>query len=93
LARGKHVFAADGAIVFVLVLETVVCIEHADRDAHAALLAMLKGFDTADSTEAALNAMKWFFRTCHPQVAYVAMIFTKASPTMHAKITESRLEG
>jgi hypothetical protein len=66
LTRGKHVFTADRAIVFVLVLEAVVCIEYTDRDAHAALLAMPKGFDTAHATEAALNAMKGFFGACHP---------------------------
>lgn len=61
LPRGKHVFATHGAIVLVLVLETLVGVKDRDGNAHATLVAVTKGFDAANATKAALNAMKGLF--------------------------------
>jgi hypothetical protein len=61
LAGRKHVFAADGAIVLVLVLEALMRIKDTYRNAHAAFLAMPKGVDATDAAKATLRAMKGFF--------------------------------
>jgi hypothetical protein len=58
LTRGEHVLAADGTIVLVLVLKALVGIKDADRNAHATLLAVAKGFHTSNAAKATLHAMK-----------------------------------
>lgn len=58
LATAKHVLAADGTVVLVLVFEALVRLEYRDRNAHAAFVAVTKGFHTADTAETALNAVK-----------------------------------
>jgi hypothetical protein len=58
LPRGEHVLAADGTVVLVLVLEALMGIKDADRNAHATLLAVAKGFHAPNAAKPALNAMK-----------------------------------
>mmetsp|Transcript_2534 Transcript_2534/g.6848 ORF Transcript_2534/g.6848 Transcript_2534/m.6848 type:complete len:224 (+) Transcript_2534:1063-1734(+) len=77
LARGKHVLSTDGTVVLVLVLEALVGVENADRNAHAAFVAMHEGFPSTDSAESALMTMEWFLRLRHPQVANMTMVFTE----------------
>ena len=60
LPRRKHIFTADGAIVFVLVLEALVCIEDTDRDAHTAFITMAKGFHASHTAETTAVTMKGF---------------------------------
>jgi hypothetical protein len=58
LTRGEHVLAADRTVVLVLVLEALVGIKDADRNAHATLLTVAKGFDAPNAAKPTLNAMK-----------------------------------
>jgi len=61
LATTKHIFATNGAVVFVLVFETLVGLKDGDRDAHAALVAVAKRFHTTHTTESTLHTMKRLF--------------------------------
>ena len=60
LARGEHVFSAHGTIVLIFVLEAMVRFKDTDRDAHAALGAVTKGFLTSHTTKSTLAAVKGF---------------------------------
>lgn len=60
LSRRKHIFTADGTIVFVLVLEALVCIEDTDRDAHTAFIAMAESFYASHTAETTAVTMKGF---------------------------------
>jgi hypothetical protein len=62
LTRRKHIFSTDRAIVFVLVLETLVGVKDGDRDTHATLTTVSKGISTADTAKSTFSAMKWLFR-------------------------------
>lgn len=77
LARGEHIFSTDGTVVLVLVLEALVGVKDADRDAHAALIAMPKGLSTTHAAESTFVAMKGFLGHGHPQVAQMAVILGK----------------
>ena len=72
LTRGKHVFAADRAVVLVLILKTVVTVEDIDADAHATLAAMSEGFDSTDPTETTFVAVERFLGFCHPKASLFA---------------------
>jgi hypothetical protein len=61
LTRGEHVLTADGTVVLVLVLEALVGIKDTDRNAHATLVAVAKGFDASNAAKPTLNAMKGLF--------------------------------
>jgi hypothetical protein len=61
LPRRKHVLSAYRAVVFVLVLEALMSIKHANRDAHATFTAVTKGIDPTHTTEAALITVEWLF--------------------------------
>lgn len=61
LATTKHVFAADGTVVLVLVLEALVGGKDRDGNAHAALVAVAKGFAAPDAAETAFFAVKGLF--------------------------------
>jgi hypothetical protein len=58
LTRGEHVLAADRTVVLVLVLEALMGVKDADRNAHATLLAVAKGFHTPNAAKSTLNTMK-----------------------------------
>jgi hypothetical protein len=58
LTRGEHVLAADGTVILVLVLEALVGIKNADRNAHATLLTVAKGFHAPNAAKSTLNTMK-----------------------------------
>ena len=60
LATAKHVFAANGAVVFVLVLEALVRLKDRDGNAHAAFIAVAKGFNSTHTAKTTLYAMKRF---------------------------------
>lgn len=62
LARREHVFAAYRTVVLVLVLEALMRTVDADRDAHAALIAMPKGLHSTHPAKATLRTMKGLFR-------------------------------
>ena len=62
LARTEHIFSADWAVVLVLVLEALVGIEYANRNAHAAFVAVTEGFDTTDTAKSTLITVEWLFR-------------------------------
>jgi hypothetical protein len=61
LARREHVFATDGATVFVLVLEALVRVKDSGRNAHTTFVAVAEGFHAADAAKAAEVAMKRLF--------------------------------
>eukprot|EP00977_Amphora_coffeiformis_P029834 scaffold42983_cov176-Amphora_coffeaeformis.AAC.5 len=61
LATTEHVFTTNGAIVLILVLETLVRLKNRDGDAHAALVAVAEGFHATYTAESTLYAMKRFF--------------------------------
>lgn len=87
LARGKHVFATDGTIVLVLVLEAIVRTEHMDANAHATFVAVTKGLLTSNATKATVLTMKGLFRLCHPEVANAAMILSKLDSAMSTLVS------
>lgn len=60
-AGGVHVFTADGAGVFVLVLEAAVCFVEGDGDAHAAFVAVSEVGLASYAAEAAFVAVEGFF--------------------------------
>ena len=61
LATAEHVFTANWTIVFILVLEALVRLKDRDGNAHAALVAVAEGFDTAHTAESTLHTMKGLF--------------------------------
>lgn len=87
LAGGKHVFATDGAIVLVLVLEAIVRCKDCNANAHGALFAVTKILLTANATKATVFAMKGFFRLGHPQVANAAVILAKGRSTVNTLVS------
>ena len=89
LSRGKHVFSADGAVVLVLILEALVGIKDTDGDAHATLVAMTEGFDTAHAAEPTAVAMERFLAQGHPQVTHDAMALSKLSLAVDALVSVS----
>ena len=60
LTRREHVFTTDGAIVLVLVLEALMSIKDANRDAHAAFVAVAEGLHTSHATKSTSVAMEGF---------------------------------
>jgi hypothetical protein len=86
LTRREHVFAAHGAIVFVLILETIVRMKDIDADTHAAFSAVSERLHATNSAETAFVAMERFLRSCHPEVADPAMVFTEDSVATNAQV-------
>lgn len=86
LARRKHIFAADRTVVLVLVLEAVMTMEDIDADTHAALPAMSEGLYATNSAETTFVAMEGFLRFSHPQVAYIAVVFSEDCSAADADI-------
>jgi hypothetical protein len=64
LTRREHVLATNGTVVLVLVLEALMGIKDADRNAHATLLAVAKGFNAPNTAKPTLNAMKGLLGLC-----------------------------
>lgn len=60
LATAEHIFTADWAVVFILVLEALVRLEDRDGDAHAAFVTMAEGFHATYTAESALYTVKRF---------------------------------
>jgi len=75
LTRRKHVFSADGTVVFILVLEAPMGFENINRNTHTTFRAMTEVFLATDSAEAALVTMERFFGLAHPQITLDTMIF------------------
>ena len=65
LTRRKHVFTAHRTVVLVLVLEALVCVKDAHRNAHTAFAAMAESFDTSDTAKATLLTVKGLFGLCN----------------------------
>ena len=61
LTRGEHIFSADGTIVFVFVFEALMRLKDGDGNAHAAFIAVSKGFYSTDPTKSTLYTMKRLF--------------------------------
>ena len=87
LSGREHIFPAHGAIVLVLILETIVGKEDIDRNAHAALLAMTEGLYTSYTAKTTLIAMKGFLGLRHPKITNIAVVFTELDSTTCALIT------
>ena len=87
LSRRKHVFAADGAVVLVLVLKALVCFKDRRRYAHAALAAVTERLHPTHSTKSTLVAMKRFFSHGHPKIADGAMVFTEDDLAVDALVS------
>ena len=60
LPRGKHIFSAYRAVVFVLVFQALVRFKDSDGNAHATLIAVAKRLHPSHTTETALIAVKGF---------------------------------
>lgn len=86
LTRGKHIFPANRAIVFVLILEATVRIEGLRGYTHRAFTTMAEVFLSAHSTKAALIAMKGIFILTHPKVAFAAVILSENFLTIYTLI-------
>lgn len=61
LATAKHVFATNGTVVLVLVLEALVRLKDRDGYAHATLVAVAKSFHSTHTAETTLYTMEGFF--------------------------------
>jgi hypothetical protein len=92
LPGGEHIFAANGTIVLVLVLEALVCIEDTHRDTHAAFIAVAECFHSSHTTKSAAVAMKGFLAQRHPQVAHSTMVFAKLSVAINATVSDTTKE-
>ena len=86
LAGGKHVFAADGTVILVLILEAVVAFKDMNTNAHAALVTVTEVFGATNATKATLIAVKGFLRLGHPEITDVAVVFSKRYSTVSTLI-------
>jgi hypothetical protein len=92
LPGGEHIFAANGTIVLVFVLEALVCIEDTHRDTHATFIAVAERFHSSHTAESTAVAMEGFLAQRHPQVTHSTMIFAKLSVAINATISDTHKE-
>jgi hypothetical protein len=87
LAAAEHVFAADRAVIFVLVVHAIVNSINRIGNAHATRIAMVEVFTSTDTAKSTFLAMKRLLVHCHPKVAYRAVILSELDATMSALIS------
>lgn len=75
--RREQIFLTDGAIGLVLAVLAVVIVVQGAINAHAAVVAMFEVLSSTHTTKATVRTMVWTFLIGHPQIADVAMVFTK----------------
>lgn len=68
---------AHGTVGFVLSTLTVVIVVQTSINAHSAVVAVLKILRPTNPAKATVIAMIGLFVVVHPQVADIAMVFTK----------------
>ena len=86
LAAAEHVLAAHGAGRLVLVLEAGLGVVDADRDAHAAPVAVPVFLGAADAAETALVAVEGAFAEGHPDVALIAVVLGERDAALDAVV-------
>jgi hypothetical protein len=87
LPGGEHIFPANGTIVLVLVLETLMRVENTHRDTHATFIAVAECFHSSHTAESTAVAMEGFLAQRHPQVTHSTIIFAKLSITINATVS------
>ena len=88
--RREQVFLTDGAVGLVLAVLAVVIIIEGTIDAHSAVMAMFEVLCATDTTKATVGTMIRTLLIGHPQVADVAMVFTKLDVARNAVVTVYR---
>lgn len=81
VTTAKQVFLTDGTVAHVLARLAIVIVKQEGINAHATVVAMTKVLATADAAKAAIDAVVGSFAGGHPEIANVAMVFTKLNAT------------
>jgi hypothetical protein len=87
--RREQVFLTDGAVGLVLAVLTVVIVVEGAIDAHAAIMTVFEVLSSTNTTETAIRTMVRTFLIRHPQIADVAMVFTKLDIARNAIVSVS----
>jgi hypothetical protein len=85
--RREQVFLTDGAVGLVLAVLAVVIVVESTIDAHSAVMTMFEVLRATDTTKAAVSTMIRAFLIGHPQIADVAMVFTKLDVARNAIVS------
>ena len=92
VTTGKQVFLTHGAIGVILARLAIVVVKQLDVNAHAAIVTVTKVFTSSNTAEAAVCAMVGRFFCTHPQVANVAMVFSKRDTALFTLIAVTKEE-
>jgi hypothetical protein len=88
LTTAEHVLSTHRTVVLVFITKTIVGVVDMDTNAHAALLAVPKGFDATHTAKATLRTVEGLLRTSHPEVTNATMIFSKRNTALNATVSE-----
>ena len=85
-AAAEQVFPTNGTVGHVFATLTIVIVQEERVNAHAAVVAVAKVFPTPDATETTIRTVVRRFLVGHPEVANVAVVFTKLDTALDAMI-------
>lgn len=76
-ATAEQILLADGAVAHILPVLAIVIVKQQGINTHTAVITVLKVFATTNAAEPAINAMIRSLLGRHPEIADIAVVFTK----------------
>ena len=77
MSGGMHILSTNRTTILKLILQTNMVIIGIGINTHGTIIAMDEVFTSSDTTNTTFVTMEWLLGGVHPQIAYIAVIFSE----------------